>query len=181
MKGKKLILFIAEVAIFSALALALDFICGLYLSFAWLNGGSISIAMVPIFIMCYRWGPKGGLLTALITGVIQLLWSSYMVHPIQVILDYPLAYLSCGAASLFFNQVKNNKGFMRHLYICTGTLIGCVLRLVCATISGCLFWETPFWGSVSYNATYLLPSMVICMVITCIVVQSLNKLLYSKN
>ena len=68
MKGKKIILFAAEVAIFSALALALDFICGLYLSFAWLNGGSISIAMVPIFIMCYRWGPKGGFLTALLTG-----------------------------------------------------------------------------------------------------------------
>ncbi|MBE6130196.1 MAG: energy-coupled thiamine transporter ThiT [Erysipelotrichaceae bacterium] len=180
MKGKKLILFIAEVAIFSALALALDFVCGLYLSFAWLNGGSISIAMVPIFIICYRWGPKGGFLTALLTGTIQIFWG-YIYHPVQVMLDYPLAYVSCGMASLFFNQVKNNKGFMRHLYICLGILIGCVFRLAFATLSGCLFFETPFWASVSYNGTYLLPSMVLCMIITCLVVQSLNKLLYEKK
>ena len=177
MKGKKLILFIAEVAIFTALALALDFICGLYLSFAWLQGGSISIAMVPIFIMCYRHGIKGGFLTALLTGTLQIFWG-YLYHPVQVILDYPLAYLSCGVASLFFYFVKNNKGFMRHLYICLGIFAGCTLRLACATLSGCLFFETPLWGSITYNATYLLPSMVLCMIITCIVVQSLNKLLY---
>ncbi len=179
MKGKKIILFAAEVAIFSALALALDFICGLYLSFAWLNGGSISIAMVPIFIMCYRWGPKGGFLTALLTGTLQIFWG-YIFHPVQVILDYPLAYLSCGVASLLFNQVKNNKGFIRHLYICLGILAGCTLRLAFATLSGCLFFETPLWGSVVYNGTYLLPSMVLCMIITCIIVQSLNKVIYKK-
>ena len=179
MKGKKIILFAAEVAIFSALALALDFICGLYLSFAWLNGGSISIAMVPIFIMCYRWGPKGGFLTALLTGTLQIFWG-YIFHPVQVILDYPLAYLSCGVASLLFNQVKNNKGFIRHLYICLGIPAGCALRLAFATLSGCLFFETPLWGSVVYNGTYLLPSMVLCMIITCIIVQSLNKVIYKK-
>lgn len=180
MKGKKLILFIAEVAIFTALALALDFVCGLYLSFAWLQGGSISIAMVPIFIMCYRWGPKGGFLTALLTGTIQIFWG-HIYHPVQVILDYPLAYAACGVASLFFNQVKNNKGFIRHLYICLGILIGCAFRLSFATLSGCLFFETPFWASVIYNGTYLLPSMVLCMIITCLIVQSLNKLLYEKK
>ncbi len=179
MKRKKLILFIAEVAIFTALALALDFICGLYLSFAWLQGGSISIAMVPIFIMCYRHGIKGGFLTGLLTGTLQIFWG-YLYHPIQVILDYPLAYLSCGVASLFFSLVKNNKGFMRHLYICIGILIGCAFRLAFATLSGCLFFSVPLWGSIVYNATYLVPSMVICMIITCIIVQSLNKLLYEK-
>ena len=179
MKGKKLILFIAEVAIFTSLALALDFVCGLYLSFAWLQGGSISIAMVPIFIMGYRHGPKGGFLTALLTGTLQIFWG-YLYHPVQVILDYPLAYVSCGVASLFFSLVKNNKGFMKHLYICLGILCGCALRLTFATISGCAFFETPLWASIVYNGTYLLPSMAVCMVITCIAVESLKNLLYEK-
>ena len=180
MKRKKIILFIAEIAIFTSLALALDFICNLYLSFAWLQGGSISIAMVPIFIMCYRHGIKGGFLTALLTGTLQIFWG-YLFHPIQVILDYPLAYLSCGIASLFYLLVKNNKGFIKHLYICLGILLGCTSRLMFATISGCIYFATPFWASVIYNATYIIPSMIFCMIITCIVIQSLNTLIYQKN
>lgn len=179
MGKKKLILFIAEIAIFTALALALDFVCNLYLSFSWLEGGSISIAMVPIFIMCYRWGPKGGFLTALLTGTIQIFWGYYM-HPVQVLLDYTLAYTVCGVASLFFTLIKNKKGFMRHLYICISILLGCTLRLACATLSGCIFFEVDFVASVVYNATYLIPSAILCMIICCIVVESLRDLLYKE-
>ena len=108
MKGRKTILFVVEVAVFSALALAFDFFCGLY-GFAWLNGGSISIAMLPIFIMCYRHGLKGGLLCGLLVGSIQLLWADGFVHPVQAIIDYPAAYLVTGFAGIFFNQVKKLK------------------------------------------------------------------------
>ena len=99
MKGRKTILFVVEVAVFSALALAFDFFCGLY-GFAWLNGGSISIAMLPIFIMCYRHGLKGGLLCGLLVGSIQLLWADGFVHPVQAIIDYPAAYLVTGFAGI---------------------------------------------------------------------------------
>ena len=180
MGKKKFILFVAEVAIFTALALALDFVCGIYLSFAWLQGGSISIAMVPIFIMCYRWGPKGGFLTAVLTGTIQIFWSNALYHVVQIMLDYTLAYAACGVASLFFSLVKNNKGFMRHLYICLGIFAGCMLRLAFATLSGCIFFEVDFVASVVYNATYLAPSALLCMILTCIIVESLKKLIYEK-
>lgn len=176
MKGKKTILFIVEVAVFSALALALDFFCGLY-SFAWLNGGSLSIAMVPIFIMSYRHGLKGGLLCGLLVGTIQVLWG-YFLHPVQVILDYPLAYFVTGFAGLFFKQVKNSEGGLKNDYICLGIVIGGLLRLLVASISGTAFFGVDFFGSVIYNATYLMPSTVLCMILTCIIIGTMKQLMY---
>ena len=48
---KQLIRFIAEVSIFTALGLVLDFVAGLISATIWKNGGSITLAMVPIIIM----------------------------------------------------------------------------------------------------------------------------------
>ena len=53
-------LFLVEVAVFSALAYLLDLVSGLLSLKIWPQGGSISIAMIPIFIMAFRWGIKGG-------------------------------------------------------------------------------------------------------------------------
>lgn len=47
MKNKTL--FMTEVAIFASLALLLDMVSGFIFSRIWPQGGSISIAMVPIF------------------------------------------------------------------------------------------------------------------------------------
>ena len=47
---KQLIRFIAEVSIFTALGLVLDFVAGLISAAIWKNGGSITLAMVPIII-----------------------------------------------------------------------------------------------------------------------------------
>lgn len=177
MKGRKTILFISEAAIFTALALVLDFVCGMYLSFAWLNGGSISLAMVPIFIMCFRWGPKGGFLVALLAGAIQIFWG-YIFHPIQVILDYPLAYGVLGFASLFYKQIKDSKGLKMNLFMALAVFVAVVLRLIPAVISGCVFFATPLWGSIVYNGTYLLPSMVLCMAVTMILMNALKSFIY---
>ena len=178
MKGRKTILFISEVAIFTAFALVLDFISGMYLNFGWLQGGSISLAMVPIFIMCFRWGPKGGFLVAVLTGVLQIFWG-YIYHPIQVILDYPLAYGVCGIASLFYKQVKSSKGFKQGLFIAAGTTLAVIFRMIPAVISGCVYFSTPLWSSIVYNGTYLVPSLFICMFVTILLMRAMKDYIYS--
>lgn len=177
MKGRKTILFVVEIAVFSALALAFDFFCGLY-GFAWLNGGSISIAMLPIFIMCYRHGLKGGLLCGLLVGSIQLLWADGFVHPVQAIIDYPAAYLVTGFAGIFFNQVKNSEGGIKNDYICLGILLGGALRLLLASISGTVYFGVDFIGSVLYNVTYLFPSTILCMILACVVISTMKQYVY---
>ena len=178
MKGRKTILFISEAAIFTDLALVLDFISGMYLNFAWLQGGSISLAMVPIFIMCFRWGPKGGFLVALLTGVLQIFWG-YIYHPVQVILDYPLAYGVCGVASLFFKQIKSSTGFKQVLFIAAATTLAVTLRMIPAVISGCVYFSTPPWGSIVYNGSYLIPSLFICMFVTILLMRAMKSIIYS--
>ncbi|AYW48603.1 hypothetical protein C7K38_09620 [Tetragenococcus osmophilus] len=51
MQSRGKVLFLVEVALFVALGVILD----LFSFRAWLQGGSISLQMVPIFIMSYRW------------------------------------------------------------------------------------------------------------------------------
>ena len=62
-------LFLVEVAVFSALAFLFDFIAGLLSLKIWPQGGSISIAMVPVFLMAFRWGIKGGILSGFFTWI----------------------------------------------------------------------------------------------------------------
>ena len=116
--------------------------------------------------MSYKHGLKGGLLIGLLVGSIQILWG-YMVHPVQVLLDYTLAYGVLGLAGIakrFFtdNNIKNN------IIIIISIIIVCFLRLVCHVISGMVFYSTPFWGSVTYNASFIILSTPLCIILTCI-------------
>ena len=158
----KQIYFIAEIAVFSALGVALDFACGLLFGFAWLNGGSISIAMVPILMMGFRWGIKGGLATGLSVGIIQLLIPTLAYTgggPIQVFLDYIFAYGVIGMVGAL-----NLKKMTLNNQVIYGTLaMGIVglLRTTSHVISGVVFFGTTWWGSIIYNILYMIPSIFI--------------------
>lgn len=172
MERTKRILFVTELAIFTALGIVFDYVCGLFGGISWANGGSVSIAMVPIFLMSYKHGLKGGLLIGLLVGSIQILWG-YMVHPVQVLLDYTLAYGVLGLAGIakrFFSE--NN--FKNNIVIIVSILIVCFLRLICHVISGVVFYSTPFWGSVAYNASFIILSTPLCIILTCILYRLLK-------
>lgn len=173
---KKQILFIAEVSIFAALGLVIDFFCGLYCKPVWLNGGSVTLAYIPIFIMAYRHGLKGGLITGLLVGTIQLLWSAYMLNFWQVLLDYILPNLVLGLVGIVSTKVNASKGFKQILYISIPILIVCFIRLVSLTLSGIWFWETGFWASVVYNGSYTGISTLICLILTVPLVKLVNKI-----
>ena len=145
---KNTIRLIVEVSILAALGLVFDLLCGAFLSFAWLNGGSISIACLPILIAAYKYDFKGGLLCGLLVGSIQLIWakSSYLIHPVQVMLDYVIPYLLVGA-------------------VVTGIIIGFALKTLSQTLSGVWYWATPFAESLVYNGSYNAVSCLCCIVL----------------
>ena len=89
---------LAEMAIFTALATALSTIVVYVLP----QGGSITFAsMVPIIWLALRRGPKVGIVTGVIYGLIQFIMLPYAIDPIQVLLDYPLAFGVLGLAGFF--------------------------------------------------------------------------------
>lgn len=172
---KQLIRFIAEVSIFTALGLVLDFVAGLISAAIWKNGGSITLAMVPIIIMGYKYGLKGGLTTGLLIGTIQLFWSEYLITVPQVLLDYIVPNVVIGLVGAVAKPVQNTKGIIQILIIVGSIFVVCALRLASLVASGVLYWEAGFVYSITYNGTYTSISMVICMVVVIVLMNTLPK------
>lgn len=59
MNQSKQLVRLIEIAIMTAAAVILDIVSGMFLSMP--QGGSISIMMIPIFLISFRWGVKAGL------------------------------------------------------------------------------------------------------------------------
>ncbi|MEH7308515.1 energy-coupled thiamine transporter ThiT [Neobacillus drentensis] len=184
-------LFIAEVAVFAALAFLLDFVAGILSLKVWPQGGSVSIAMVPIFLMAYRWGIKGGLLTGFILGLLQVVLGFAQVYTfLQGFIDYFLAFTIVGLAGIFANQVK--KSISNHekgkwmTFVIIGALFGSALRYLCHVVSGILFFgeyapkgQPVAVYSLLYNGTFMLPSFIISAIIIIIVMSAVPKKLFS--
>lgn len=176
-----LIIFIAEVSIFTALGLVLDFVAGLISAAIWTNGGSITLAMVPIIIMGYKYGLKGGLTTGLLIGTIQLFWSEYLITVPQVLLDYIVPNVVIGIVGAVAKPVQNTKGIIQILIIIGSIFVVCALRLASLVASGVLYWEAGFGYSITYNGTYTSISMAICMVVVIVLMKKLPKKYLTNN
>jgi thiamine transporter len=189
-KNRSNTLFITEVAVFTALAYLLDYV-GNILSFKiWPQGGSISIAMVPVFLMAYRWGVKGGVLTGFLLGLLQFILGYSQIYTlIQGIIDYFIAFTVVGFAGIFAAQIKNalnnqNKGKWM-TYVVLGAFLGSVLRYLCHVVSGIVFFgeyapkgQPVAVYSLLYNGTYMLPSFIISAIIIILVISALPKRLF---
>lgn len=162
-------------SIFTALALVLDLTP--FLSFKiWAQGGSISLAMIPVFIVAFRWGIKGGLLSGFLWGVLQIATGAIIVHPVQGLLDYIVAFTVLGFAGIFAKKVqaavKHGKTKEYLTYIMLGVLLGSTLRFISHFVAGIVFFAAyapegqPVWiYSLLYSLSYMLPSFIICTIV----------------
>ncbi|MDU5107681.1 energy-coupled thiamine transporter ThiT [Clostridium sp.] len=126
------------------------------------NGaGSINLgSMVPILIISFMYGPEIGMLTGFLFGVIYLIISPYILHPIQVLFDYPLPFMAVGLAGFF----KNKK--------LLGTTLGMFIRFIFHFISGVLFFgefAPKGWSPVLYsfivNGSVVLGNLLVILII----------------
>ena len=144
---------LAEISIFVALATALSFI----IVYALPEGGSITAAsMVPILWLALRRGPKVGIVAGVLYGFIQLAIMPFVIDPVQLLIDYPLAFGVLGLAGFFSNKPI------------IGAAVGISGRFVMHFIAGVVWWApvyaptlNPFAYSAVYNASYLLPELII--------------------
>src|SRR5712692_9262163 len=88
-----------------ASAIALSGALSLITIFTLPQGGSITLAsMVPVLLFALRRGPKLGVIAGAILGLVVLVEMPFVVHPAQLLLDYPLAFGALGLAGLFLNR-----------------------------------------------------------------------------
>ena len=104
MKNNKLTLrALTEGAIFVAAAQVLSMIKLFELP----QGGSISLAMLPIFVYCARWGLGAGLMAGFSFGAVHMIFSGAYAWGWQSIIgDYLAAYTALGLAGLFHKEIK---------------------------------------------------------------------------
>ena len=167
-KTKKLV----AMSILVALAFVLDYVANIYSGWFWPFGGSISISLVPLAVIAFRYGWVAGFLSGFTMGLLQLLTGAYIMHPIQVLFDYPLPYAVLGFAGFFASKVNAVEVGRRSLYIWLATGIGSIARLVCHIISGVVFFAdyapegmNPVVYSVGYNTPFVLASYILSAII----------------
>ncbi|HEX6923746.1 MAG TPA: energy-coupled thiamine transporter ThiT, partial [Bacillales bacterium] len=127
-----------EIAIMVAAAFVLSFVG---FDAPWAYGGSISLEMLPIVLMAYRRGVKAGVVTGMIFGIVDFLTEPSFVHPISILVDYPIAFLLVGFAGII-KPNPDNSNFNQGMAIIAGTFIGTALRFVAHFISGIVWWGT---------------------------------------
>lgn len=152
----------------AALCIALSFILSFIKIYELPQGGSITPAsMLPILMFAYAYGVSPGVIVGFAYGLLQFVQGGWFVHPMQFLLDYPLAFSMLGFAGIS-TKLPKRWGFI------PGILLGVFLRFVCAFLTGIFFWADSANGqnvliySAVYNGTYLIPEAIICIVITCI-------------
>jgi thiamine transporter len=185
-------LFLVEVAVFTALAFLLDLVSNFVFSRIWPQGGSVSIAMVPVFLMAYRWGIKGGVLTGFLLGLLQfVLGYSQIYTPVQGIIDYLVAFAVVGLAGVFASQIKNavQQGQRTKwiIYATVGILFGSLLRFLSHFYTGIVFFgeyapkdQPVALYSLIYNGTYMVPSFIICAIVVILVISAAPRKMLQK-
>ncbi len=144
------------------------------------NGGSISAgSMIPIMIFALRWGIGPGLVVGGTYGLLDFIFKPYFYHPIQFILDYILAYGLLGLAGIGYDK-DNNKPTSSMVI---GVIVAIGGRMISHVLSGVVFFaeyagdQNPWIYSILYNATYLVPELIISLVVLLLIWKPLKKVL----
>jgi len=162
-KSVDIIRVLAETAVAVALAGALN----LVRIFTLPQGGSVTLAsMVPIFLLALRRGWKIGVVGGVILGLVVLIEEPFVVHPVQLLLDYPIAFGALGLAGFFHRQPV------------VGVGVGMMGRFAAHFVSGVVFFASyagdldPYTYSAIYNASYLVPEFVVSAVVIWLLVRA---------
>ena len=138
------------------------------------QGGSVSLAMLPVLVYAFRRGLVPGLMAGSLYGVADAILKPYVVHPIQFLLDYPVAFGALGLAGVFsglwHHEVRAGRaarGLMTALV--PGVLLAALARYAVHVLSGVVYFaeyagDSPVLAySLVYNS-FVLVSATACLV-----------------
>ena len=149
---------------FCAMTIALGTVLSNIKLFHFPTGGSITLfSMLVICLAGYFFGLGAGLMTGVAYGTLQLLIDPYVLYPMQLVVDYILAFGALGLSGIFCNS---KFGLIK------GYIAAVLGRYVFAVISGWIFfgvyaWEgwNPLPYSLAYNGSYIFSEAAITVII----------------
>jgi thiamine transporter len=174
---------LVEIALCVALAAVLQW---WHIRLPWnIAGGSVSLSMLPIFVLALRRGFLPALAAGLAFGVIDYFIEPFFVAPIQLLLDYPVAYAAialAGLGSAAWKKASNGGHVLTASFIAAAAiLVGSAGRFASHFVSGIVFFgsNAPAGQPVAvysalYNLSYVLPSALLCGAAALIVLPALE-------
>ncbi|MDD4568896.1 MAG: energy-coupled thiamine transporter ThiT [Tepidanaerobacteraceae bacterium] len=154
--------FNTKAIVYGGLCVSIAFVLSYVRLYRWPQGGSITLAsMLPMFIYAYIFGPAAGIAAGTAYGLLQLIQDPYILHPVQVFLDYILAFAALGLAGLFPKNIS------------LGIVLGGFGRFFSSFLSGVIFFGSyapegmsPIIYSIAVNGTVLGSDALICLLIS---------------
>lgn len=173
-------------------------------------GGSITLcSMLPILIYGYRYGVKWGAFVGFVYSMLQFVLDTSVIRGFTlasavgvILFDFIAAFTVLGLSGSFRNRFKNQL-----LSFGLGAFAAMLLRYLSHVLSGAIFFGSyaqwyfsqegmsmgswalsnfhgaalPVFYSIVYNASYMLPELVITLAVGCALVRMTGKQLFPKN
>ncbi len=144
-----------------SLMLALSILLHQFKLYHFPQGGAVTLGgLVPLLLISFRYGAGVGTLAGFVFGLITIIQDPFILHPIQVLFDYPLPYMAVGLAGIFKDKIF------------FGTILAFVGKFTCHFISGVVFFASyapegtsAIIYSLTVNASLIVPEMLICLAI----------------
>lgn len=171
---------LCEIPMLCAVAILLDTFVKIDIG---VTGGSINIAMLPLFIIALRHGWFKGLISGgVIFGLITcFLLDRYSLAGALYPLEYFAAFGSVAITGIFasFINKKFEKGNSKGIALAYAVLVGSmvlagIIRFICGTIDSMLFYGYDFVGAIVYNFPYVFISLIIVIILNCILMPTIK-------
>ncbi len=161
-----------------AMAVALAVVCSFIKVWEMPQGGSVALTMIPILLISVRRGALSGIISGMIYGVISVLLAGVLYHPMSFFLDYLFAFGALGIAGFF---KKNAIG------ITVGSTVAISGRFIFSLISGAVLFasyapegQNPWIYSLIYQATYMVPELIISVGVLMLIYFKARRLLIAE-
>lgn len=139
----------ARALTYGAICVATAFALSYVKFFSLPQGGSVTFAsMLPIILYSYMFGTRKGLVVGVVYGMLQFIQSPQFYQPVQVLLDYPIAFGALGVAGIA-RKIPGIKGHVLAEFT-VGALIAGLLRYFSHVVSG--YYVFSSWALEGYTA-----------------------------
>lgn len=149
--------------VYGALSITLAFVLSYFKLFSLPFGGTITlVSMLPVFAYAAYFGPAYGFTAAFAFSLLQVIQGAYIVHPVQFVLDYFVAFTCLGIASFFPKNLP------------LGSAVAGLSRMLASTVSGAIFFKdagfeygfaNPWVYSLIYNGLTIGADTLLCVAV----------------
>lgn len=159
----------------TAFAVALSVLLGTIRLVELPNGGSIALATLPLLALSMVRGIRQGILAGGCAGVAHILAGGTVIHPVQLLLDYPVAYAALGVAGF---KTKNRDALQIKTRL--RIILAMCLHLGAMTFSGVVFFSqtvgsAAIWYSLTYNALTVVPETILAILFCPMLIRAMTR------